>query len=59
MDLNFDIAGEYIFRGIEYRISFCTVNKPEPCLSIEVEDKITGDQWKGIFDSSCKYAIFV
>ena len=54
MDERFYAAGEYIFRGIEYRVSFRSVNKPAPCLSVEVEDKVTGDQWKGMFDSSCE-----
>ena len=54
MDEKFNVSGEYVFRGIEYRVSFVTVDKPGRCLSVEVEDKITGDQWRGLFDPACK-----
>ena len=53
MNDNFSVCGEYVFRGIEYQVSFSTVNKPTQCLAVEVEDKVTGDQWKGAFDASC------
>ena len=55
MDEKFSVSGEYVFRGIEYRVSFHTVQKTGRCLSVEVEDRITGDQWKGYFDPSCKF----
>ncbi|CAK8679807.1 unnamed protein product [Clavelina lepadiformis] len=50
MDTPYHISGEYVFRGIEYVVTFRTL-KSNLCLTIEVEDKVTGDQWKGNFES--------
>lgn len=57
MNEDYNVKGEYIFRGIEYLITMKTL-KNGTCLCVEVEDKITGDQWKGSFDSSCKFVFY-
>lgn len=41
-----------VFRGVEYVVSL-VVNKEENQFSIEVEDRLTADQWRGMFDAKC------
>lgn len=46
----------YMFRGIEYVV---TMNVSDTSsLVVEVEDKLTADQWRGNFESSCWYTFF-
>jgi len=45
------VSAAYIFRGIEYIV---TMNvKAENGLTVEVEDKLTADQWRADFDAAC------
>lgn len=43
-----------VFRGIEYVVKL-VVNKEENQFSLEVEDRLTADQWRGQFDAKCEY----
>jgi len=52
MNQNYRVTGEYIFRGIEYLVTIQTLNNGTT-LCIEVEDKVTADQWRGTFEASC------
>lgn len=46
------VSAAYIFRGIEYIVTMSV--KAENSLTVEVEDKLTADQWRADFDSACK-----
>ena len=48
------VVATYVFRGIEYVVSMNVLNGRDT-LVVEVEDKLTADQWRGSFDSACKY----
>nr|XP_018666851.1 coiled-coil domain-containing protein 61 isoform X2 [Ciona intestinalis] len=50
MDEDYTASSEYVFRGIEYYVTIKTY-KGGTCLSVEVEDKVTSEQWRGNFDS--------
>lgn len=41
-----------VFRGVEYVVSL-VVNKEEQHFTVEVEDRLTADQWRGMFDAKC------
>lgn len=43
-----------IFRGVEYVVSAWFSDES---VTIEVEDKLTADQWRGTFDPSCKQIV--
>ena len=52
MEEDSSIVAMYLFRGIEYVV---TVNVDSgSSLIVEVEDRLTADQWRGTFDASCK-----
>ena len=46
------VVATYIFRGVEYVL---TMNIEGNTLVLEVEDKMTADQWKGTFDAACEF----
>lgn len=46
------VSGTYVFRGIEYVVTTVVGNDS---LVVEVEDRLTADQWRGTFDTACKY----
>lgn len=50
------LRANYVFRGIEYVISVTTTNNGRN-LVVEVDDKLTADQWRGKFDVPCKKII--
>ncbi|XP_043943437.1 centrosomal protein CCDC61 isoform X2 [Protopterus annectens] len=43
------IQNDYTFRGVEYTVRMTVCGE---LLEVEVEDKITSDQWRGEFDSA-------
>ena len=51
MDEESSVVATYIFRGIEYVVS---MNVNPSTLTVEVEDRLTADQWRGSFDAACK-----
>ncbi|XP_070569461.1 centrosomal protein CCDC61-like [Ptychodera flava] len=49
-DTNTVITSVYTFRGMEYIVSMNVSDAST--LTVEVEDRLTADQWRGTFDSS-------
>ena len=47
------LEGVYTFRGVEYVITMMV--KSDSLLTVTVEDRLTANQWKGSFDSTCMY----
>ena len=54
MDEESTVITTYIFRGIEYVVS---MNVNPSTLRVEVEDRLTADQWRGSFDAACKSSL--
>ena len=50
---NTTVVATYVFRGIEYVVSMNAPNGRDT-LVVEVEDRLTADQWRGSFDAACK-----
>lgn len=48
------IRGEYLFRGVEYNICV-QLNRNGNQMTLSVEDKMLGDQWKAAFDANCNF----
>lgn len=44
---------DYVFRGVEHSVR---VGVSGQVLELEVEDRMTADQWRGEFDASCEYS---
>ena len=53
MDQPAGLQVDYIFRGVEHAVR---VTVSGQVLELEVEDRMTADQWRGEFDASCEYA---
>ena len=49
------VTSSYVFRGVEYIVTM--VVQGGNTLSVEVEDRLTADQWRATFDSACKIHI--
>ena len=47
------VSAPYIFRGIEYIVTMSVQGNNN--LMVEVEDKLTADQWRADFDTACRY----
>ena len=47
------VVATYVFRGIEYIVTMNVLNN-RSTLVVEVEDRLTADQWRGSFDAACK-----
>ena len=45
---------KHLFRGVEYVVTM-SVDSEREVLSLEVEDRLTADQWTGQFDAKCWY----
>ena len=45
------VSTSYVFRGIEYIVTMSTTGGSS--LAVEVEDRLTADQWRATFDSAC------
>lgn len=50
------VVDQYVFRGVEYVVS---MGVDTSTLTVEVEDRLTGDQWRGSFDAACTYVFQV
>lgn len=48
------VSARHVFRGIEYVVTLMIDNIKEMFV-LEVEDRLTSDQWRGQFDAKCKY----
>lgn len=48
------VVATYVFRGIEYVVTM-NVMSSRTTLVVEVEDRLTADQWRGSFDAACEY----
>jgi len=51
------ISTSYVFRGIEYIVTMTTQGGAS--LTVEVEDRLTADQWRAAFDSACKLSCLI
>ena len=45
------VVATYVFGGNEFVLSMAS---SEGSLEVEVEDKMTADQWRGSFDAACE-----
>lgn len=53
MDDNTTVSAAYIFRGVEYIVTMNVTD--DSTVTVEVEDKLTADQWRADFDSACRF----
>lgn len=56
MDQPAGLQVDYIFRGVEHAVRVVVSGQ---VLELEVEDRMTADQWRGEFDANCEYACWV
>ena len=46
---------QYDFRGVDYNVQLNRLSEDNSkCVTIQVEDKQTADQWRATFDQTCK-----
>jgi hypothetical protein len=57
MENDTTVSAAYIFRGIEYIVTMTV--KDDSFLVVEVEDKLTADQWRADFDSACMFTFIL
>lgn len=55
MDQPAGLQVDYMFRGVEHAVRVVVSGQ---VLELEVEDRMTADQWRGEFDASCECACF-
>lgn len=48
----------HVFRGIEYVVTLM-IDSDKETFVLEVEDRLTSDQWRGQFDARCKLKVNV
>lgn len=48
----------HVFRGIEYVVTLM-IDSDKETFVLEVEDRLTSDQWRGQFDARCKLQVNV
>lgn len=53
MDQPAGLQVDYIFRGVEHAVRVVVSGQ---VLELEVEDRLTADQWRGEFDANCECA---
>jgi hypothetical protein len=46
------------FKNVDYSISMYVESETNEKLCLEIEDKISAERWKGVFDSTCKFEGF-
>ena len=46
----------HVFRGIEYVVTLM-IDSDKETFVLEVEDRLTSDQWRGQFDARCKLKV--
>lgn len=51
MDQPAGLQVDYIFRGVEHAVRVVVSGQ---VLELEVEDRMTADQWRGEFDANCE-----
>lgn len=51
MDQPAGLQVDYVFRGVEHAVRVVVSGQ---VLELEVEDRMTADQWRGEFDASCE-----
>lgn len=56
MDQPAGLQVDYVFRGVEHAVRVVVSGQ---VLELEVEDRMTADQWRGEFDANCEYACWV
>ena len=47
------VSARHVFRGIEYVVTLM-IDSVKEVFILEVEDRLTSDQWRGQFDARCK-----
>lgn len=47
------MSSRHVFRGIEYVVTLM-IESDKEIFVLEVEDRLTSDQWRGQFDARCK-----
>ena len=47
------VSARHVFRGIEY-VATLMIDNDKEIFVLEVEDRLTSDQWRGQFDARCK-----
>ena len=47
------VSSRHVFRGIEYVVTLM-IDSCKEIFVLEVEDRLTSDQWRGEFDARCK-----
>ena len=47
------VSARHVFRGIEYVVTLM-IDSVKEIFILEVEDRLTSDQWRGQFDARCK-----
>ena len=52
------VSSRHVFRGIEYVVTLMIDNDKEVFI-VEVEDRLTSDQWRGQFDARCKLEVII
>ena len=52
------LTSRHVFRGIEYILSL-TTNAAKEVITVEVEDRLTADQWRAQFDARCKCKVLI
>ena len=48
------VTGPYTFRGMDYMVTMW-IDDGNNTLTVEVEDRLTADQWRGTFDAACEF----
>lgn len=50
------VSSRHVFRGIEYVVTLM-IDSDKEIFVLEVEDRLTSDQWRGQFDARCKLKV--
>lgn len=50
------MSSRHVFRGIEYVVTLM-MDTVKEIFGLEVEDRLTSDQWRGQFDARCKLTV--
>lgn len=50
------VGSAHMFRGSEYIV---TLESQAGAVLVEVEDRLSADQWRATFDSACMYKLYV
>lgn len=50
------VSSRHVFRGIEYVVTIM-IDSDKEIFVLEVEDRLTSDQWRGQFDARCKLRV--